>query len=80
VFCYQFTFWDKVWVYSGQGSWHFVTVPADISKEIKNGYPFTTKNFGSVPVEVTIGITTWKTLLFRDSKTGCYFLPIKAAV
>jgi hypothetical protein len=35
---------------------------------------------GSLPVEVTIGTTTWKTSIFPDTKTKAYVLPIKAEV
>ena len=36
--------------------------------------------FGSVRIAVTVGITSWKTSIFPDSKTGTYLLPVKEAV
>ncbi|MFC1733311.1 DUF1905 domain-containing protein, partial [candidate division KSB1 bacterium] len=36
--------------------------------------------FGSVPVEVTVGGTTWETSVFPNSKDGTYILPVKAPV
>jgi hypothetical protein len=36
--------------------------------------------WGSVPVTVTIGTTTWKTSIFPDKESGGYLLPLKADV
>jgi Domain of unknown function (DUF1905) len=73
-----FAFTSKLWEYQGKGAWHFITVPADISATIKM---LTQRNgFGSVRVNARISETGWKTSLFPDAKSGCYFLPVKADV
>jgi hypothetical protein len=38
------------------------------------------RGWGSLPVEVTVGTTTWKTSIFPDTKANAYLLPIKADV
>lgn len=38
------------------------------------------KGWGSIPVTVTLGKSTWKTSIFPDKKAGTYLLPLKAAV
>ena len=38
------------------------------------------RGFGSVRVSATTGVTTWKTSIFPDGKTGTYLLPVKKAV
>jgi len=76
----QYEFSAVLWVWQGKGAWYFVTLPEDISQEIKDGYPFTGRGFGSVPVEVTIKDQVWNTSIFPDSKSGSYFLPIKKKV
>lgn len=74
---YQFE--NPLWEWGGKGSWHFVTVPEDISGIIRMSIP--QKNgFGSVRVAVSIGGHDWKTSLFPDAKSGCYFLPVKADI
>ncbi|KRF35439.1 DUF1905 domain-containing protein [Nocardioides sp. Soil805] len=77
----EHTFEATVWEHSpdGPGSWHFLTVPGDVSDDIaaEAGPP---RGFGSVRVVVTIGSTTWRTSLFPDSKAGSYVLPLKKAV
>jgi len=74
-----FTFTSKVWLWNeGKGSWHFVTVPTDVSVHIK-GLGLPRNGFGSVRVEVTIGKTKWKTSIFPEKK-GTYCLPLKSEV
>jgi hypothetical protein len=75
----SYTFDSAIWLHSG-GSWHFVTLPHDQSDEIDERTMDTTRGFGSVRVQVTIGSSTWATSLFPDSKEQAYVLPIKKPV
>ncbi len=76
-----YTVSGKVWLYPGESAnWHFFTIPKKESGELKETYKGLTKGWGSLPVEVTIGKTTWKTSIFPDSKSGTFILPIKALV
>ena len=70
-----------VWLYNSEkASWHFATIPEDISAEITLFHGHNKLGWGSLPVNVTIGNTTWKTSIFPDSKTKTYLLPLKAEV
>ena len=70
-----------VWLYPGENaSWHFVTIPKKESAEITEQYKEFKKGWGSLPVEVTIKKTTWKTSIFPDRKSGTYLLPLKALI
>ena len=75
------TFAAELWEHSPEdpGSWHFLTLPADVADEVRleAGPP---AGFGSVRVEVTIGSTTWRTSLFPDAKAGSFVLPVKKQV
>lgn len=76
-----YTFKAKLWIYPGDtANWHFLTVPKELATTIKKNHGANARGFGSLPVEVTTGNTTWKTSIFPDSKAGTYFLPIKAKV
>ena len=75
-----FTLKAKVWLWSAdKAAWHFITIPKDLSSEIKGFNEGPRKGFGSVPVKVTIGSTTWKTSIFPEKK-GTYVLPLRAVV
>jgi hypothetical protein len=70
----------ELWEYGGEATWVFVTLPADISAEIREQPRPSMRGFGSIRVTVTLGGSSWATSIFPDSKTGCYVLPVKKAV
>jgi hypothetical protein len=71
---------SKVWLYPGMDAWHFLTVSEKQSEEIKKSFQGKTRGWGSLPVEVTLGKTKWKTSIFPDKKSGTFLLPLKAEV
>lgn len=77
----EFEFINKIWLYNNQkGSWNFITLPEVLSSEIKRLFSQTSRGFGSIKVEVDLGLSRWQTLIFPDSKTGCYLLPLKKTI
>lgn len=70
----------KVWMWEGKAAWHFVSLPKTLSQNLKKSFGGLTAGFGSLPVTVKVGETSWKTSIFPDSKSGCFLLPIKASV
>lgn len=69
----------KVWLWSGNAAWHFVTVAKPLASGIKTLSQGMRSPTGSVRVAVTIKKVTWKTSLF-PTKEGTFLLPIKADV
>ena len=79
----EFCFTARLWLYAGKVSWVFATLP----EEVADGVRFLQaaenrqrRGFGSVPVNVQIGDTKWKTSIFPDKASGSFLLPIKMAV
>ncbi len=71
----------ELWIYpGGAAAWHFITVRKKAGAEIRERFGAKARGWRSLPVEVTIGKTSWKTSIFPDSKAGSYLLPVKAAV
>jgi hypothetical protein len=70
----------KVWLYPGMAGWHFITLPKQKGEEIKVMFGAMKRGWGSLPVSVSIGETSWKTSIFPDKKAGSYLLPLKASV
>ena len=69
-----------LWLWSGESaSWHFVTVPAEQSGEIRAHSLLSRGGFGSIKVEATIDDVTWRTSVF-PMKSGGYILPVKKEV
>lgn len=74
------SFQGKVFRWAANEAFYLVSVPADLSEEIKEISEGLTNGFGSLKVEATIGKTVWRTSIFPDSKSGQFDLPLKAAV
>jgi hypothetical protein len=78
----QHAFAAELWIWdaAAKGSWFFVTVPEDVTVDLRfeAGEP---RGFGSVRVEATIGGSVWKTSVFPSSdQPDCYVLPVKKSV
>lgn len=75
-----------IWRSEAAGRWFFVTVPEELSGEIKAHAMENPRGFGSVRVEATIGpsacsgqAVSWRTSVF-PLNSGGYILPVKADV
>lgn len=74
------SFEADLWLYPGaKASWFFITVPEEISHSLRF-FAGKTNGFGSIRVRVLIGESMWETSVFPDKKSGCFFLPVKAAI
>ena len=69
----------KIWT-NDEGSAHFMSVPAEISDEIRAHALMVRRGFGSVRVEVTLNEVIWRTSVFPSKSTGGYFIPVKIDV
>lgn len=69
-----------LWLHDGDAAWHFLTLPEDVSDEIDARTAGRRTGFGSIRVEVAVGLTTWRTSLFPDTARGAYVLPVRKDV
>ena len=77
---HRFEFSAPLWLYGGKATWHFLTLPFDVTDQIDEVTKESTRGFGSVRVQVVIGATTWATSIFPDNKRKSFILPVKAGV
>lgn len=68
-----FSVTDRLDCFEGKAAWVFLPIPFE---ELPPVFP---GGWGSIPVQVTVGQTSWRTSLFPFKKTG-YFLPVKKLV
>ena len=70
----------RLWLWEARrtDSWTFVSLPDDISEEIRELSEGARNGFGSLRVRVRVGATTWRTSIFPGSDG--YVLPVKKAV
>jgi hypothetical protein len=77
---HSFAFTGEVWRWeSEKASWFFVTLPLDTAEQIRFFFPLR-RGFGSIPVQVQIGASRWRTSIFPDKRSGSFILPLKAPV
>lgn len=77
---HSFEFQAPVWRWeSEKASWFFVTLPVETAEQIRFFFPLR-RGFGSIPVSVRIGTTSWKTSIFPDKKSNSFILPLKSTV
>jgi hypothetical protein len=62
----------------GPAPFYFAKTPQNISAEIEASAGHLSYGWGCIPVDVTIGQTTFYTALIP--REGTYFLPLKAAI
>lgn len=71
---------SSVLVYPGTSGWRFLLLPRKHGQDIKMKFGKRARGWGSLPVIVTIGQTTWSTSIFPDKTSGSYLLPLKAKI
>jgi hypothetical protein len=76
----SYAFAARLWIHPGDGGWHFLTVPLDISADIAERTTGTRGNFGSVRVAAAVGGSAWRTSLFPHAATRTYLLPVKRSI
>lgn len=74
----EFDFDGTVMEWRGPAPYHFVALPGWVADEVAALARAVTYGWGMIPVEASIGRTTWTTSLF--AKDGGYLLPVKDAV
>jgi hypothetical protein len=67
------TFTATLFKYPGSGGWHFAPVPERFA-------PPVTYAWGRSPVRATVDGHTWKTSVWRDTKTGRTLLAVPKRV
>jgi hypothetical protein len=76
----QYEFSEKPWQHASPGGWYFVSLPKEMSKEIRKMLQSEEEGWGRLKAEAKIGNSTWKTAIWFDSKKDTYLLPLKAEI
>jgi hypothetical protein len=76
----KYKFSAAPWKYVGKGGWYFISLPTDISKEIRDNLRSEEEGWGRLKATVKIGKSTWKTAIWFDTKSKAYLLPLKAEI
>ncbi|MFN8133926.1 MAG: DUF1905 domain-containing protein [Bacteroidales bacterium] len=75
---YEFT--ATPWHYASQGGWYFVSLPAEMAKEIRENLQWQEERLGTAKAKAQTGNSEWNTAIWFDTKHMTYLLPLKAEI
>ena len=75
---YKFT--ASVWKHSDTGGWYFVSLPIELSREIRQNMKWQEEGWGRMKAKAKIRETLWDTAIWYDTKLNTYILPLKADI
>jgi len=67
-----YNFSALVWKYSSTGSWYFVSLPAELSREIREHCKWQEEGWGRLKATAKIGNSEWNTAIWFDTKSNTY--------
>jgi hypothetical protein len=71
----------EVQLYPTQAAaWHLLYLPSKEAGLIRKGFKAKEKGWSSLPVEVQVRKTKWRTSIFYDRRSDSYILPLKAEI
>jgi hypothetical protein len=76
----EYKFTAKPFLYSPVGSWHFVSFPQEMAKEIRGNLKCLEEGWGRMKATAQIGVSEWETSIWFDTKHNTYLLPLKAEI
>lgn len=76
----KYEFSGHIWKYNAANGWYFVSLPVDMSKEIRNGLQWQEEGWGRMKVTAIVKNISWETAIWFDTKKNTYLLPLKAEI
>jgi hypothetical protein len=76
----DYTFTAELWQYDGESPWGFITLPTELSQDIRAKHGPSATSVGSIKVTATVGATYWATSLYPAHSDRRYVLPIQKSV
>lgn len=76
----EYRFTAVSWQHSSPGGWCFVSLPDDVSKEIRANHQWQEEGWGRLKAIAKIGKTEWSTAIWFDTKSDVYILPLKSEI
>jgi hypothetical protein len=67
-----------IWLHASQWRWNMVTLDAEASDRIRFDTGPGARPWGYIHAEVTLGTTTWRTMIYPRKGTALFDMPIRA--
>jgi hypothetical protein len=75
---YEFS--AELWQYPAPGGWFFVSLPAEMSVEIRQNLKQHEEGWGRLKITAKTGKSQWESAMWFDTQRHTYLLPIKAEI
>lgn len=76
----KYKFSAKIWQHTSPVGWYFVSLPVELSKEIRDNVKWQEEGWGRLKAGAKTGNSEWNTAIWFDTKHHTYLLPIKAEI
>ncbi len=76
----KYHFSEKLWKDGQGGGWCFVTVPENMSKEIRENFQWQEEGWGRMKTVALVNGIQWNTSIWFDKKKNRYLLPMRADI
>lgn len=76
----KYDFSGQIWKQNANGAWFFVSLPKEISKEIREHLRWQEEGWGRMKASANVNGFEWETAIWFDKKLDTYLLPIKADI
>ncbi len=76
----KYVFNNAVWQHSGPGGWFFISIPKEISTEIRELHRSEEEGWGRLKAVAKVDELEWETAVWFDSKKQEYLLPLKSNI
>lgn len=76
--CYEFQ--AQMWRDLIPGGWHFISLPKQISAEIRNNLKWQEQGWGRMKIVACMKDCEWNTAIWFDTNSNTYLLPVKLEI
>ena len=76
----HYTFESMLWQPASPGGWHFISLPVEMAREIRDNSKWQEEGWGRMKAKAKIRETLWDTAIWYDTKLNTYILPVKADI
>ncbi|MEQ8624603.1 MAG: DUF1905 domain-containing protein [Vicingaceae bacterium] len=76
----NYHFSNKIWRHHLAGGWYFISLPSNLSKEIRQQLQWQEEGWGRMKATAQVNWSSWDTAIWFDKKHNTYLLPLKADI
>jgi hypothetical protein len=75
-----YRFSGMLWTHPSPNAWHFISLPTELSNEIRRLLKSEEQGWGRLQISARIDETQWTTAIWFDTKLDTYILPVKSEI